>query len=107
MKIVTEYNFNHGKEFVCRHYKKEFEEIVQVINSVDAQQFKVKKSYEKTRHGKILFSPSDLNKSFKKSFNALGWYHEKVECNYAQGTYFENYRHAITSGKRPFRPKFR
>jgi hypothetical protein len=103
MKIVAEYNFNHGKEFVLQHYKEEFEEIVQVINSVDALQFKVKESYEKTMQGKMLFSPSDLNKSFKESFNALGWYHRKVECNYEQGTYLENYRPAVTSGIKPFR----
>ncbi|MDR1399284.1 MAG: hypothetical protein LBJ41_05115 [Treponema sp.] len=34
MNIVAEYNFNHGKEFVLKHYKEEFDEIIQVINSV-------------------------------------------------------------------------
>jgi hypothetical protein len=103
MKIVAEYNFNYGKEFVLKNYKEEFNEIVQVINSVDALQFKVKESYEKTMEGKMLFSPSDLNKSFKKSFSTFGWYHRKVECNYNQGTYLENYRPAVTSGMKPFR----
>jgi hypothetical protein len=103
MNIVAEYNFNHGKEWVLKQYKKEYDEIVQVIHSVDARQFKVKESYEKTMPGKMLFSPSDLNKAFKKFFNALGWYHRKVECNYEQGTYLENYRPAVTSGMKPFR----
>jgi hypothetical protein len=103
MNIVAEYNFNFGKEFVLKHYEKEFNEIVQVINSVDALQFKIKESYEKTMQGKILFSPSDLNKPFKKAFSALGWYHRKVECNYEQGTYLEHYRPSVTSGMKPFR----
>jgi hypothetical protein len=103
MKIVAEYNFNHGKEFVLKQYKEEFAEIVQAINAVDALQFKIKESYEKTMQGKMLFSPSDLNKSFKKIFNELGWYHQKVECNYEQGPYLENYRPAVTSGMKPFR----
>ena len=103
MKIVAEYDFNHGKEFLFENYKNEFTEIVQVINSVDALQFKSKESYEKTMHGKMLFSPRDLNTAFKNSFNALGWYHRKVECNYEQGTYFEDYKSAVTSGVKPFR----
>ena len=103
MKIVAEYNFNHGKEFVLKNYKNEFAEIVQVINSVDAMQFKIKKSKEQTMRGKMLFSPSDLNTAFKNLFNALGWYHRKVECNYEQGTYLENYRPAVMSSVKPFR----
>jgi hypothetical protein len=51
----------------------------------------------------MLYSPSDLNKAFKKSFNLLGWDHHKVECNYEQGTYLENYRPSPTSGVKPFR----
>jgi hypothetical protein len=65
--------------------------------------YKSKESQEKTMHGKMLFSPSDLNKAFKISFNTLGWDHRKVECNYEQGTYLDNYRPAITSGMKPFR----
>ncbi|MDR2774961.1 MAG: hypothetical protein LBC19_09520 [Tannerella sp.] len=103
MKIVAEYNFNRGKEFVGKNYKEEFAEIIHVINSVDAMQFKIKKSKEKTMRGKMLFSPSDLNTAFKNSFNSLGWYHRKVECNYEQGTYLEKYRPAVTSGMKPFR----
>jgi hypothetical protein len=103
MKIVAEYNFNYGKEFVFENYKNEFAEVVQVISSVDARQFKSKESYEKTMLGKMLFSPRDLNTAFKNTFNALGWRHRKVECNYEQGTYFEGYKPAVTSGVKPFR----
>jgi hypothetical protein len=103
MNVVAEYNFNHGKEFVSEHYKDEFAEIIQVINSVNAKQFKIKESKEKTMPGKMLFSPSDLNTAFKNAFNSLGWYHKKIECNYEQGTYLENYRPAITSAMKPFR----
>jgi hypothetical protein len=103
MNVVAEYNFNHGKQFVLENYKDEFTEIIQVINSVDAAQFKNKESKEKTMRGKMLFSPSDLNTAFKTTFNSLGWYHRKVECNYKQGTFYENYKPAVTSGVKPFR----
>jgi hypothetical protein len=103
MKVVAEYNFNHGKECILENYNNEFTEIMRVIDSIDAMQFKVKKSKEKTMRDRILFSPSDLNTAFKSSFNALGWYHRKVECNYEQGTYLEEYRPAVISGVKPFR----
>jgi len=103
MKVVAEYNFNNGKDFINKMYNDELWEIYQVINSVDAASYKNKISEEKTMVGKMLFSPSELNKAFKKSFNLLGWDHHKVECNYEQGTYLDNYRPAITSGVKPFR----
>jgi hypothetical protein len=103
MKVVAEYNFNNGKEFINKKYNDELWEIYQVINSVDAINYKTKISEEKTMVGKMLFSPSELNKAFKKSFKLLGWDHHKVECNYEQGTYLDNYRPAVTSGVKPFR----
>jgi hypothetical protein len=103
MKVVAEYNFNNGKEFIKEKYDNELWEIYHVINSVDAMNYKTKVSEEKTMVGKMLFSPNELNKEFKKSFNLLGWDHYKVECNYEQGTYLDNYRPAVTSGVKPFR----
>ena len=103
MKVVAEYNFNNGKEFINEKYDDELGEIYQVINSVDAMNYKTKISEEKTMKGKMLFSPNELNKEFKKSFKLLGWDHHKVECNYEQGTYLDNYRPAVTSGVKPFR----
>ena len=103
MKVVAEYNFNNGKEFINEKYEDELWEIYQVINSVDAITYKTKVSEEKTIVGKILYSPSELNKAFKRSFNLLGWDQHKVECTYEQGTYLENYRPSPTSGVKPFR----
>jgi len=103
MKVVAEYNFNNGKEYINKNYQDELWEIYQVINSVDAINFKTKISEEKTMSGKLLFSPSELNKAFKTSFKLLGWDNHKVECSYGQGTYLENYRPAATSGVKPFR----
>jgi hypothetical protein len=103
MKVVAEYNFNNGKEFINENYNDELWEIYQVINSVDAINYKTKVSEEKTMVGKLLFSPAELNKAFKKSFKLLGWENQKVECNYGQGTYLENYRPSASSGVKPFR----
>ncbi|MCL2218856.1 MAG: restriction endonuclease [Chitinispirillia bacterium] len=103
MKVVAEYNFNNGKEFIGREYEDELREIYQVINSVDALEFKTKVSKEKTMAGKLLFAPKKLNKAFGTSFKLLGWNNHKVECDYSQGTYLENYKPATTSRGKPFR----
>ncbi len=103
MKVVAEYNFNNGKEYINKKYGDELWEIYQVINSVDAIKYKTKISEEKTMVGKLLYSPSELNKAFKKSFKLLGWDNHKVECNYEHGTFLENYRPSPTSGVKPFR----
>jgi hypothetical protein len=103
MKVVAEYDFNNGKYFVTKNYKKEFDEITKVIDSVDAAQYKIKESKEKTMEGEMFFSPRDLNNAFRDSFNSLGWYHKKIECNYEYGTYYNNYRSPSLSAMKPFR----
>lgn len=103
MNIVAEYDFNDGKKFVMEHYCDEFNEILQVIHSVNALQYKTKISKEKTMAGKMLFDPRELNNAFKENFNKFGWYHRKVDCDYIYGTYNEHYRPSATSGMKPFR----
>ncbi|MDR2105078.1 MAG: hypothetical protein LBP51_04905 [Deferribacteraceae bacterium] len=103
MKIVAEYDFNGGKKVLSERYVEEYDEIVTVINSVDALFYKNKVSNEITMKGKLLFSPIELNEAYKKEFNILGWQHKKVECNYIYGNYFKDYKPSLTSTRKPFR----
>ncbi len=48
-------------------------EIKQVIEQVDAEACKTKVSREKTRHGKLLYSPSEMNNAFKNGLKSKGW----------------------------------
>jgi hypothetical protein len=50
-----------------------WEEIQQVIASVDATKFKTKVSKEKTMTGKMLYSPIEMNKAMDAAFQARGW----------------------------------
>jgi hypothetical protein len=50
-----------------------------VIESIDASSFRTKKSKEKTKTGKFLYSPVELNKAFNEKFNNLGWYETRYK----------------------------
>lgn len=55
------------------HHKELWDEIMDVVGSVDAEACRTKISKEKTMPGRLLFSPKDMNDKFKASFEKLGW----------------------------------
>lgn len=91
MRIAALYSFNKGKEVVEQKYPKLLEEVRQVINSIDASIHKTKQSKEKTMMDTMLFSPTQLNKSFKKEFGERGWVAKREKCDYPTEHYVEDY----------------
>jgi hypothetical protein len=73
MQIVAEYSFNNGKKFLERYHKSEFDEVRDVISSVDGSRLKTKISKEKTMPGRELYNPKALNKEFKNLFEKRDW----------------------------------
>jgi hypothetical protein len=73
MKIVYEYSHLGGSEILKVRYPQHEQEIYQTIEKVKAQ--RTKESKEKTKMGKMLYSPKDMNAQFCECFNAIG-YHE-------------------------------
>jgi len=73
MKISKKYSHLNGEEYLIVHKNNLYQEIKQIISSIDAYRFKTKISKEKTMVGKHLFSPIELNKEFKKRFNNNNW----------------------------------
>lgn len=73
MKISQKYSHLNGEEYLIVHHKTLYDEIVQVIKSIDASKFITKESKEKTMKGRMLYSPIDLNEEFNKKFNAKDW----------------------------------
>lgn len=106
MKIVATYDFNGGKSAVQEKYAAEYEQIKAVIASIDASLYKTKESTEKTMMGKMLFSPSELNKAFKREFskpeNGM-WSNHKVLCDYTYGEYEDDYIKSKNTRGQPFR----
>ncbi len=91
MKVVGVYSFNGGKEAVTQHYPHLMPEVNQAIAAVDAEQHKIKASKEKTMTGRLLYSPSLLNRAFNEQFLKTGWKKVRVPCSYPTTYYLENY----------------
>ena len=68
MKIVETYSHLNGLEFLLVHKPALWEEIQDVVAQVHAETCRTKLSQEKTKKGKILYSPIEMNKAFKNFF---------------------------------------
>jgi hypothetical protein len=71
MRIVYEYSHLGGIEILKVRYPQIEQEINEVINLIRAE--KLKESKEKTKKGKMLFSPIHLNEQFHVHFNSRGY----------------------------------
>jgi len=78
MEIGATYSHLNGFEWIQYHQKEMWNEIIKVIKDVDANQFRTKVSKEKTMKGKLLFSPTDINKKMKDEFEKLEWYESRT-----------------------------
>ena len=103
MKIVAKYDFNGGKNAIQSKYAAEYTEIEAAINAIDSSLYKTKESTEKTMMGKMLFSPTEINKAFKRELGQTGWSNHKVNCDYVHGEYLNGYIPAKASHVKPFR----
>lgn len=106
VKIVAKFDFNGGLAAVNRNYSEELRQIEAVVNAIDASQYKTKESTEKTMMGRMLFSPSELNKAFKREFAKQengAWHNHKIMCEYNIGEYTPEYIKPKTSPVQPFR----
>ena len=77
MRIAARYSHLNGEEYLLVHRKQLWEEVQEVIASVDASACRTKVSAEKTMPGRLLFSPKALNRAFKEGLEARGWAQRK------------------------------
>ena len=78
MRIVETYSHLNGLEYLLVHKAKLWEEVKSVIINVDREKCKTKISEEKTKIGKLLYSPKEMNSEFKKLLNSNNWEESKV-----------------------------
>jgi hypothetical protein len=79
MEIVEKYSHLNGLEFLLVHKPDLWNEIEEVIHSIDAEACKTKISKEKTKEGLLLYSPVDMNDAFKHKLSALSWAESRVK----------------------------
>lgn len=73
MKIAQKYSHLNGEEYLIVHYNNLYDEIKEVIASINAEDFRTKISKEIRKKGNALLSPIDLNKAFNEEFNSRKW----------------------------------
>ena len=105
MRIAGIYSFNRGKEVITQLHRPELDEVLQIIEVVDAEQHKLKISKEKTMRDRVLYSPPALNKAFKYQFLERGWMNHKVIAEYSKEYYVPGYKPPERIGREsaPFR----
>lgn len=77
MKIANLYSHLNGYEYMIVHKKALWDEIVNAIQSIDANLF-LKTSKDKTRVGEPLYDQKAINKAFESLLYPLGWNDFKV-----------------------------
>lgn len=65
MKIAALHSHLNGHEWILVHEKKMWREIEETVESINAEKYKTKVSDEKTKKGKLLYAPRELNKAFE------------------------------------------
>lgn len=73
MEIKARYSHLNGEEYLLVHRKQLWDEIQAVIKEVDAFSCRTKVSRERTMPGRLLFSPTDMNRAFHAGLTRLGW----------------------------------
>ncbi len=101
MIIAGIYSFNGGEKTVRDNYPGLYREIEAIISKIDANFYKTKTSREKNMNGRVLYSPKELNSSFKKEFYSFGWSSYKHNCDYSTQYYTENY---ILKSEKKYKP---
>ncbi|MCL2856325.1 MAG: hypothetical protein FWE19_01180 [Oscillospiraceae bacterium] len=79
MKIVETYSHLNGLEYLCYRHSEIWEELINIIAQINAEDCRTKISKEKTKIGKILYSPIDMNKAFKKLLETKGWKESRTQ----------------------------
>jgi hypothetical protein len=73
MRIAATYSHLNGLEFLEARQGALLQEIKRIIGEVDAERCRTKVCKEKSRFGKMLYSPKDLNAALKKEFELDEW----------------------------------
>ncbi len=73
MRIVERYSHLNGYEFLQVHKPKLWDEITNVIETLDAASCKTKVSKERRTKGTVFYAPKAMNKAMDASFAKHGW----------------------------------
>ena len=79
MNIHEIYSHLNGFEYLQVHLPQLWRELTSIISDIDAEKCKTKISEEKTKKGKILYSPVDMNNAFAVRLRQHGWAESRTQ----------------------------
>src|SRR5690242_13643080 len=85
MHIAATYSFNKGEEFIAQKHRPELDEVLQIIEEIDAESCKI------SRRKRLLYSPSAFNKAFEQLFFRKGWLRHELMASYSKKDYVPGY----------------
>jgi hypothetical protein len=91
LKLAAQYSFKNGLDEITKRYPHLLAEVKDTIAAVDASKARTKLSREKTKVGRMLYSPVTLNKAFQKELYPKGWKNLSIDCEYPTTHYLEDY----------------
>jgi hypothetical protein len=91
LRLAAQYSFKNGLDEISARHPHLLAEVKDAIGAVDASIAKIKLSKEKTKVGRMLYSPVALNKAFKRELYPRGWKSQAVDCEYPTTHYLEDY----------------
>lgn len=98
MRFAGFYSLKNGRSVIEAEHDGEWREIANVIAGVDSSVYRTKLSREKTKQGRVLFSPPALNKAYKAGFYGHGWKTVRVNCDYSAEEYVSDYTYEPAQG---------
>jgi hypothetical protein len=79
MRLVEHYSHLNGLEHILVHKPGMWQEIREVVETVDANACRTKKSREARKHGRTLYSPIPINSCFKHELRSRGWAERRTD----------------------------
>jgi hypothetical protein len=83
MQVVAEFSLKDAKNVLLSNYQQALRDVYDIVREIDASKCKRKRSEEKTMLGTLLYSPTALNRAFRRKFQKRGWTSLRVACDYS------------------------
>lgn len=91
MRIAGVYSFNGGKEAITQQHRAELDEVLQVIETVDAEQCRIIYGKDNVMRDEAIYKLLALNETFKKEFVFHGWLKHSIVTEPVKEYYVPEY----------------
>lgn len=87
MRLVEKHSHLNGEEYLVLYRNEIYQEILKVVDAVDAEKCITKVTKEKTPTGRLVYNSSQLSKEFRRILKARNW--PEVKYSYKETHYIK------------------